>query len=104
MDERSRRLHRLLGGNLVAFDKEFFELREDGFVAVTGSNESHHLTYYLFRKVGWPDIYVHLDCHDDILLIALPGRIGDLSHASFVGHLIREGLRVAFYGTNYWSH
>ena len=51
-----------------------------------------------------PDIYVHLDCHDDISLIALPGRIGDLSHASFVGHLIREGVTVAFYGTNYWSH
>ena len=51
-----------------------------------------------------PDIYVHLDCHDDILLIALPGRIGDLSHASFVGHLIREGVTVAFYGTNYRSH
>ena len=47
---------------------------------------------------------MHLDCHDDILLIALPGRIGDLSHASFVGHLIREGVTVAFYGTNYWSH
>ena len=47
---------------------------------------------------------MHLDCHDDILLIALPGRIGDLSHASFVGHLIREGVTVAFYGTNYRSH
>ena len=54
MDEGSRRLHRLLGGNLVTFDEEFFKLREKGFIAVTGSNESHHITYYLFRKAGWP--------------------------------------------------
>jgi len=104
MDEGARRLHGLLGGNPVVFDEEFFKLRENGFIAVIGSNEKHHFTYQLFRKVGCPDIYVHLDCHDDILLIALPNRIGDLSHASFVGHLIRDGVTVAFYGTNYWSH
>jgi len=71
MDERSRRLHRLLGGNLVAFDKEFFELREDGFVAVTGSNESHHMTYYLFRKVGCPDIYLLSGYADYVLVVYL---------------------------------
>jgi hypothetical protein len=104
MGEGARRLHGLLGGNLVAFDEEFFKLRENGFITVTGSNESHHFTYYLFKKAGCPDVYVHLDCHDDISLIALPGRIGDLSHTSFVGHLIRDGFTIAFYGTNYWSH
>ena len=103
-DEGARRLHGLLGGKHVAFNEDFFRLREKGFLAVTGSNESHHLTYYLFKKAGCPDIYVHLDCHDDISLIACPGRIGDLTHASFVGHLIRDGVIVAFYGTNYWSH
>jgi len=47
---------------------------------------------------------VHLVCHDDILLTALPRRISGHSYAPFVGHLIQEGVTVAFYGTNYWSH
>ena len=103
-DEEARRLHGLLAGEFVPFNEDFFRLREKGFLAVTGSNESHHLTYYLFKKAGCPDIYVHLDCHDDISLVARPGRIGDFTHASFVGHLIRDGVAVAFYGTDYWSH
>lgn len=100
---KGKGLHGLLSGNLVAFDEEFFKLREQVH-RVTGSNENHHLTYYLFRKAGCPDVYMHLDCHDDTYLITLPGRIGDLSHAYFIGYLIRDGVKVAFYGTNYWSH
>ncbi|RLG05589.1 MAG: hypothetical protein DRN68_08495, partial [Thaumarchaeota archaeon] len=94
----------------MGYSAEFMKFNED-FLRLGGVHPGYSLQrepspnlYYLFRKAGCPDIYVHLDCHDDISLVARPGRIGDFTHASFVGHLIRDGVAVVFYGTNYWSH